>query len=789
MKMNGRPLLRVAMLALGMCMAAHAAKITRIRIQSTTPDVDPAALEQVVLGHIVSRPGTTYSARQVSKDIETLMKSGSFEDVNVKLKELEGGDVELSFVLLPKRMVRSFVFEGNNEFSEKKLLSLLTHPTGSPLAENLVAGDIAEMVKKYRAAGYFGAAINFEVKPIPNTSDVNVAILVREGPRAKLDKVEFVGNSVFKDRHLRKAVRTRRQWWRHIFRWGNFFNRDLIAADSDLLRQKYTEEGYLDFKVAEVEEVFSGNSKWVTLVFHVTEGAKYSVSKTTVTGGERFSADELSKLLKVKAGDVYRASAEAKDTMSLRRKYEPEGYLDLRCYPVHTRDPEAHTVAVEHRIREGVPSRIRDIMIVGNSVTKDQVIRRELSIFPGDLGDAGKVRESEGRLKNLNYFEKVEITPVGTEQDDQRDLRVSLVEKRTGQFMIGASFSSEDSLVGFLEVSQSNFDWRSPWSFRGGGQHMRMRAQMGSSKTDLLLSFTEPWWLGRRLRLGLEAFMNTRYEDEYDETNTGVGVSLTRKLGRKWTQSFGLRVRHIQLDEFEDELYGDANGIDYPVTDPRDLDSVLLTDMEENDTVFANRLSFGMTRDTRNRPSILFPTSGSRLSINGELVTEALGSYSNYYRLTVDGTKYVPVFRAAVLKLHARLGLADELSGDDIGVFDRFFAGGTGTIRGFDRHEVGPVDDDERENAMGGRTMAIGSVELIQPLASWVRVSVFSDFGNVWADSYDVGSGINASVGVGLRLQLPIGPVNLAYGFPIITDQDHLDGNSGRLHFNIGASF
>jgi outer membrane protein insertion porin family len=780
-------MVRVAVLALAVCLGSQAERIARIRISSTSPNVDADALQQVILGHIVSKPGTEYSLRRVSEDVKALMKSGSFEDVKVETNKLPGDEVELVFVVLPKRMVRSFVFVGNKEFKDKKLRSILTHPAGAPLDEGLLARDIAEMVKKYRSSGYYGATVNFELKPVPDTSDVNVVLQVKEGPRAKLEKVTFVGNNVFKASALRKSVRTRRPWWRYIFRWGNYYNPDMLVVDKDLLRKKYSEEGYLDFKVERVEEKFSANSKWVTLVFHLSEGGQYSVSKISISGNERFATDKLSSLVKLKPGDTYRASAEEADTEALRREYEPLGYLDLRCYPVHSRDPQTHTVGIEFRIREGSPSHIRDIMIVGNTVTKDSVIRRELAIQPGDLGDAGKVRQSESRLKNLNYFEKVEIVPLATDQEDLRDLRISLAEKRTGQLMVGGTFSSEDSLVGFVEVTQSNFDWRNWPSFRGAGQRMRVRAQLGSKTSSFLASFTEPWWLDRQLRLDLELFMNTRYEDEYDETDTGFGMTVTRPWKPNWRQSFGLRIRHVSLDEFDDELYADT--VNFSPGDPEYTDSRLLTDMEQNDSVFANRFTYSMVRDTRNRPSVLFPTSGSRFSVNGELITSLLGSYSDYYILSVDGTKYFPVFRKSVLKVRGRVGLADELSGDDIGVFDRFFAGGSGSIRGFDRREVGPVDDNGRESPYGGRTMFLGSVELIRPFASWVHASVFTDFGNVWEDAYDVGGGINASVGVGLRLQLPIGPINLAYGFPVITDQDHLDGNGGRLHFNIGTSF
>lgn len=785
MKINGRPLLRVALLVLGMGMAAHAERIARIRIESPSPNVDPAALEEVVLGRIVSKPGTVYNMRRVSQDIEELMRSGSFEDVNVRKESLAGGEVELVFVVMPKRMVRNFLPQGNQHFKDRRIRSLLTHSSGMPLDEGLLSRDLAEIVRRYQAAGYFRATVAFAVEPVAGTDDVNVVIQVDEGPRAKLKRVEFQGNTVFSDGKLRRTVRTRRAWWRYLFRWGNYYNRDLAVVDKDRLRQAYTEEGYLDFAVPEVDETFSANGKWVTLTYRLDEGGQYTVASVGLDGNERFSTEELMALVKTQPGDVYRTSAEERDTEALQRQYEPLGYLDLRCFPVHDRDPQTRTVAVRHQIREGQPSHIRDILIVGNTVTKDRVIRRELAIHPGDPGDAGLVRQSEARLKNLNYFDKVEIVPLVTEQHDLRDLRISLAEKRTGQLMVGGTFSSEDSIMGVIEVTQSNFDWRNWPTFRGGGQRMRLRAQLGTEYTNFQISFTEPWWLDRQLRLDLDAFHTTRYEDEFDQTDTGLGMSVTRAWLANWRQTFGLRVRHVKLGGFSSKLYGDPLSPD-PILA---ADSDLLTDMLENEKVFANRLVYSMARDTRDRPGILFPTSGSRIEFGGELVTRALGSYSDYYILNAEGTKYIPIFKTSVLKLRALVGVADEISGDDIGVFDRFFAGGIGTIRGFRRRDVGPVDDARRENPMGGRTMAVGTIEVIRPLASWAQTSVFSDFGNVWTDSYDCGDGINLSLGVSLQLQLPIGPITLAYGVPVVTDQAHLDGSSGRLHFSIGTFF
>ena len=547
-------------------------------------------------------------------------------------------------------------------------------------------------------------------------------------------------------------------------------------VDKDLLRDLYLTKGYLDFAVANVQSDLSPNGRWVTLTFQLQEGLPYTVSAVAVeVEGDRFGKDELQALVKAKGGDVYSSTTEKADMEALRGKYEPLGYLDLRCVPNLDRNVGDHTVAVTYRIREGNPSRIRDINIVGNEVTQDRVIRRELAIQPGDLGDASKIRTSKDRLSQLNYFETVEISPVATEREDLRDLRIQLSEKHTGTFSMGAGFSTEDSVVGYVELAENNFDLNrlfGEWPPKGAGQRLRLRTSLGTETSDFRVDFTEPWFLERRLRLNTELFDSSRSYDEYDQNDIGLGVTLTQPLRTFWRQSYGVLFDHVKLDDFDSPPH-------YPGTHTDDT-----TLMDEEGTYWGNRLTYGLTRDTRD--NFMFPRKGSRLSMNSEFVTSLLGSYSNVVRVDTRAAKFVPVFKQSVLRMNAEYAVAGKVSGDDVAIFDRYFAGGANSIRGFDYREVGPVDSGE--NPIGGKSRLLGNVELARELGDFMYIYTFSDVGNVWEDTLEMDpSELNASVGVGM--QLKVLPVRLEYGYQILTDWDHLEGGHGRVHFNIGLSF
>ena len=741
--------------------------IGKVSVVTKVSDVDLQSIEQIVLGSIESVPGEAFEPAALVEDIRRLHQTGCFEvGITYQKKDMEDGQAEIVWFLTPKRRIRAIQFEGNDSIKTKRLESEVGQSVGDPIDRAQLARDRNAVLDRYRSAGYYGTKVAADTVDADDAHELTIVFRIEEAARVKLKGVQFTGNTVFTEADLRRTVLTRRPWWRYIFRWGNYFNEPQLEADKDLLRDAYADKGYLDFSVEKVETQYNKKDKWVTLVFHLQEGSPYTVSGVSIDGNSRFSAPELMELVGTAPRERFSSSRERADVHAVEGKYERLGYIDIRCYPVHTINSEQHTVNVEYRIREGQVAHIRDIYIVGNEITQDRVIRRELAIQPGDLGDYGKIRASKARLENLNYFDTVEITPVATEMEDLRDLRIELTEKRTGQFSLGAGFSSEDDVVGFIEVAENNFDLNRlfDWPPKGAGQRLRLRAQLGTERTDVIVSFTEPWFLQRKLRLDVEAFSRTRVEDEYDQEMIGMGTMLTKPLGKYWRQSFGLRAEHVRITDMESGVSDEL--------------------LEEEDSYWANRFVLRLTRDSRDR--YMFATRGSRLSLGAEIVTQALGSYSNYGRFNVEGTKYIPVFSDYILKVGAEVAVASKFSGDPIAIFDRYFAGGAYSIRGFERREVSPVD--ENEDPVGGKSMLLANVELIKPVRDFLLVSVFCDTGNVWAGAWDIDpTDINASVGIGLQFKML--PVRIEYGYPIMTEYDHLDDSNGELHFNIGYSF
>lgn len=765
-------------LFLGTVTWLRAARISDVEVRPV-PDVDAETLRQLVVGTIQSAVGSQLNLETLSEDLKRLYRLGAFQDVRYEVKEQAGGDVLLIFVVKPTPTVRKIVFEGNSKFKDRRLRSLIGHKEEVPLDEAQAARDRAALLDRYEEGGYRGTEVTTEFRPVGDTPAVDIVFTIKEAPRAKLRGVQFDGNTAFGAAVLQKTVRTHRQWWRYLWRFRNYYDKQQLALDKDLLRDLYLTKGYLDFSVVKVDEQYTSDERWVSLVFRLDEGKPYTVSAVAVeVEGGRFGQQDLLPVVTMKSGAVYSSTAEQADLKLLRGKYEPLGYLDLRCLAALDQNAGEHTVAVAYRIREGSPSRIRNVDIVGNTVTKDYVVRRELAIHPGDLGDASKIRVSKNRLSQLNYFETVEISPVATTQrEDLKDLLIQLSEKHTGSLVLGAGFSTEDSLIGYLELTENNFDLRrllNDWPPKGGGQRLRLRASLGTETSDFRVDLTEPWFLQRRLSLNTEIFRSAREYDEYDQTDTGLGARLTQPLTTFWRLSYGVRFDRVELDNFEDPPY-------IPGTWPAQYDTTL---MDEEGSYWANRLLAGVSRDTRD--DFNYPRKGWRFSFEPELVTSLLGSYSDILRLNSQVKKYIAVSRNSVLRLHAEVAVAQKISGDEVAIFDRYFAGGAGSLRGFDYREVGPVD--AGEHPIGGESRFVGNVEWAYEVAGALFIYPFLDVGNVWADSFDFSPGdLNASVGVGMQLKAL--PLRLEYGFPILTSWDHLEGSSGHFHFNIGWSF
>ena len=524
------------------------------------------------------------------------------------------------------------------------------------------------------------------------------------------------------------------------------------------------------------------NENRIDICYTVKEGPEYIVSSLKIEGNETFdyhkllartaeerkmSQTDFFANLPLKAGDVYNSITEKVIVEAIKTVYYNDGYIDLSCYPKH--DKNGGKVAITIKIRENSKSKINNIFITGNRKTQDRVIRRELSLIPDDIANKRKIESSKRRLENLNYFETVSITPTNTANEGEKDLRISLTEKNTGQFNVGLGFSTEDSVTASFEVSQSNFDLFNWPYFLGGGQKMRSRLQIGSERTEVMVSLTEPWLFNRRLSLTGSAYLKERIYDEYTQKTLGTSWSLTRKMNRKfWRQTFGYSLEKIKIDDLE-----------APVTPEFE---------DEEGTYYASHAYIRFDRNSTDR--YRFPTRGSKFSTSFGGQSELIGSYTNSIDIDLTFDKYILVNKESgwVLKLGLNMRQIDKIEGDDIAIFDRYFAGGPGTVRGFQFREVGPVDGNK--NPYGGQSLFSATAQIRFPLMDSLHFILFSDAGNVWEEEWGYRMDeMNVSVGLGFRIILPIAPISIDYGVPIHTDQKHLEDENGRLHFNLGFSY
>ena len=744
----------------------YATKINEIIVKSSVAEFRS---KEIVHANIILQRGEEFSPSNLSKAIKTLYATKKFDDIEARVVPADGNRVDVIFIVTPKPVVDKIIFKGNKLISTSKLEGEILNKKDSSFDERTLSEDLQKLYASYQNKGYHDAIIKQEVVK-KDANSVQIVYNIVEKPRYKTRGLDIIGNTAFSDRQLRRMMETDVSFWGYVFPVG-YFNEAELKNDLDVLRQAYWNRGYLDFLIGKIDRLSDTAENKMYVVIHVEEGPQYTVERVTISKEEVFDDEALTRMTSLKPGQIYSREVEQKDISTITARYNRKGYLDCFVRAKRTVDSDAHTVAIDYIIEEGQPFTIRDIYISGNRVTKDEVVRRELKLYPGDLSDLGKINASKSSLLNLGYFESVDIVPVSTEEHDKKDLSIKLSEKLTGQLLFGAGFSSTDDLLGTVEIAQSNFDLLNFPSFRGGGQRFRLRAQTGSSRRDLILSFTEPWLMDRPLRLDVEGWDRTTSSNrDYDQDSIGSSIRLTRKMSWPfWRQSIGYRLENIDINDIDDEF------------------SQEFVQDEEGESLVST-VSLGFTRDRRDR--LLLPSSGSRLSISTELQTKFIGSYTNLYKLTLSVDKYFPVFKRAVLKLAGQIGQVNKIDSDPPKVFDRFFAGGANSVRGFKERDIGPIDTEVNEEPVGGRSLLLASTELTGPVyEKTIYWAVFVDSGNVWKKSFDWElSELNVGVGLGVRLFLPIGAVQLDYGWPVVREQDHLN-RSGRFHFNLGYNF
>jgi outer membrane protein insertion porin family len=496
----------------------------------------------------------------------------------------------------------------------------------------------------------------------------------------------------------------------------------------------------------------------------VSEGPQYHVRKLTVSGYQVAREDKIRALLKMKEGSVYSPKQLRDDAKAVADAYGSGGYVDLVVLPEGEPAGPAQ-IDVHYKIEEGVRSFVNRINIEGNTRTKDKVIRREVLVAPGDVFNTVRVDITKKRLENLGYFAKVETYPEETDIPGRKDLTILVQEKRTGSLSFGGGFSTVDKLVGFAELSQGNFDLFNWPSFTGGGQKFRLRLQYGTERRDFVLALTEPYFLDRRLSLSGQLFFNEAnyLSAQYDQRNYGLSTELRKPINSYVYASLGYMLQDIDIFN----------------VDPAASDFI----QSQKGSSVESKIFSSVVFDSRDNP--LLSHRGQRITFSPMIAGGFLGGDTQIYGLDLEGSQYFHLPKDLILLINGQIATVSQWGSEtDVPIFERLFLGGSNNLRGFPFREVGPKQNGE---PIGGKSMARSTVELTFPIIEKARGAIFYDTGFVNYSQWSFGfNNIASDVGIGLRLDLPIGPLRLDYGYPI--QRDGYNGG-GHFNFNVGYQF
>jgi outer membrane protein insertion porin family len=715
-----------------------------------------------VMAQIRTKVGQPYSEALAEQDIRSLYATGAVQNVRI-FGEPEGEGVKVMVVIQTRPFVNEIEIAGAERISAKKLRKNIDLKINGPLSEEELEKGRQKIIEIYQGRGFTDVDVKFHVDTNEERGTSRVVYTITEGTKGAISAIRFEGNTKFGDRILRKQMKTKGKTLYSFIDKSGRLDETQLEQDINSIREWYQDHGYIDVAVKEVRRE-RHNGK-MTIVVVLAEGIQYHVGKLTITGNKVANEQKIRALLKMKEGDVYSPKQIRDDSKKLADAYGSGGYVDLQVVPQGVPAGPGR-IDVKYSIEEGSPSFVQRITILGNTRTKDKVIRREVLIAPGDIFNSVRVDTTKKRLDNLGYFSKVETFPDDTGVASRKDLVIQVEEKRTGSLNFGAGFSTVESLVGFVELTQGNFDLMNWPNFTGGGQKFRARVQYGTLTKDVVLSLTEPYFLDRRLSLGGEVFFKESdyLSSIYAERDYGFSMETRKAIGPYMSAS-------LQYKLETSELFNVSSAAS---------NALLL----EGGKVTKSQISPSFIFDSRDNP--LLSRRGERIQFTPFIAGGPLGGNTQIYGMDLQARQYFHLPKDTILGFSGEVATVDTWgSGDSVRIFDRLFLGGSNDLRGFNFRDVSPRDINGEP--LGGQSEAQFTIEYTVPIIEKARVAVFYDTGFVNAAPWDFSTNhIVSDVGVGLRLDLPIGPIRIDYGYPI---QKGVNTGGGKFNFNVGYQF
>jgi outer membrane protein insertion porin family len=739
-------LLALCMLSIAVVAAAQDFKVSDIQIEGNN-----RVETSTVLAATPIKPGDRVSLEDVDEAMQNIFSLGRFEDISVELTEIQGAKI-ITFVVTELPLVRDVLFSGNEELADDKLRPLVSVKIPEIYSHAKVKQSILEIENAYAEDGYHAAS----VEPKVEVDDRNEAVLtfdISEGNKVLIDEIRFVGNTAIDEDDLEDAMETRERWWLSWLTDRGAYQKEVMELDVERLKAAYNDLGYMDVKIKQPELTLIKENRYLDILIEVDEGPQYRVGTLGVKGDLMKPSDELLKVVSLKEGNVFNRTELHKSIERLSDIYADEGYALVNVAPLSSKNKDELTIDLLFDIEQGNKVFIERVQIRGNTKTRDKVIRRQLPIAEGDKYSASKIREGNRQVRNLGYFEEVNVTTEPGSAADKAVLNIDVKEQPTGTFSVGVGYSSVDQMIGQGSISQDNF--------LGYGLRLNFAASLSGSSQTFTLGITDPYFLDTDWTLGFEVYKSEREFSDYDENKTGGAIRAGHPIA-KYTKGY-LTFRYEQKEILN--VAADASDIIKDEIGESTLSSIT-GELVRNSTDY--------------HPD---PSKGGVSQLT--LQYAGIGGTENFAKMIAEHRHFFPLFWGTVFSIHGETGYVVATGDEEVPLGERFYLGGIRNMRGFKTREVGPKDGDD---FIGGETMGYFNFEYIFPISKKLRLKglVFYDIGNAWRDSADYFSDLRHSVGAGVRWNSPLGPLRLEWGYNLSPEDDE---KQSVFDFSIGSVF
>lgn len=729
------------------------------RIASLAPEGNKRIDSGAILRKITTKVGDAYDQATLRKDLKEIYSMGYFNDVQIDVSDTPKGK-KVIFRVVEKPVMKSVIFTGMDEVKEedvKGAANIKEHFILNPAKISVAEEAIRQL---YKTKGFYNSKVTSKIS-YPDDQGAVVEFNIDEGVKMYIKEISVEGNTTFDDDELLDQIETSEKWFLSWLTEGGLLDMNMVQQDAARIVTYYNDQGFLEAKIGEPE--IKQEEEWLYVKFIVEEGTRFKLGTIDFTGDLLEGKDELMKLLTIQEEEYLSRQAIRDDILKLTDYYSEAGFAFADIRPIVKKTPAGDHMDVTFDIRKNNLVYIERISIRGNSRTRDNVIRRELLIAEGGVFDSKALRESTQALQRLTYFEEVNIIPEPSINPDRMNVIVEVKEKSTGNFSIGAGFSSADNLILMGQISENNF--------LGRGDTLSLSGNVSSSSSRYNLGYTNPHLNDSALSWGLDLFSTEREYDDYTKESVGGGIRIGYPIFGKW------------------KVFGNYSYTDTDLTDVSENASYIIK--QSVDLHITSAMKMSLVRDTRNR--LYGASKGSRNVVSVKYAGGPLGGDAQFTKVEGSSGWYFPIPFKTVFHVEGSAGQVFENETGKLPVYERFYLGGLSSVRGFEFGKISPTVENEagESERIGGDKMWYTNVELIFPLmeTQGLHGLVFYDAGQVMNDDEnwgEVNDNIKNAVGLGIQWLSPMGPLSVVWGFNL----DPLDDEDDAVwDFSVGGTF